>query len=147
MGNSRGGNGWAAYATKRPAGQEQFGHMGSKRMRPEGVLTPEMKLKSQVLRLEVVLDLESQRCRSMQGIVPAWNVEISKRLKRNWSSPQGITYSVATSAFYNISPGRPPFPWSTFTSICWESHQNLATELRSYYICNISTRALTCQIN
>merc|ERR1712013_930481 len=36
MGNSRGGNGWAAYATKRPAGQEQFGHMEPKRMRPEG---------------------------------------------------------------------------------------------------------------
>ena len=32
----------------------------SKMMRPEGVLTPEMKLKSQVLRQEVVLDLESQ---------------------------------------------------------------------------------------
>ena len=32
----------------------------SKIMRPEGVLTPEMKLKSQVLRPDVVLDLESQ---------------------------------------------------------------------------------------
>ena len=36
----------------------------------------------------------------------------------------------------NFSSGRPPFPWSTFTSICWEPHQNLATELRSYDMCN-----------
>ena len=43
---------------------------------------------------------------------------------------------MATSAFYNISSGRPPFLWSTFTSICWEPHQNLATEPRSYDICN-----------
>ena len=39
-------------------------------------------------------------------MVSTWNVEISKRLKRNWSSPQGITYSVATSAFkqYFVRP-------------------------------------------